>query len=176
MAAQTGAHRSELCRSRVGDFDLDGSTLLLRERKHVQGKKTTRRVPLSRELHSVIREWLGRKRKSTFTFPHEWKVARNRKPREHDDAVSVDEASHHLARSPTQRGRRFAAGTSFDTAFAPTAPRPASINAWTGHQTEEMVRRYRHLLPSEERAAIGRVFEIPSAGDPRIDSIASSSI
>jgi hypothetical protein len=34
-------------RSRVGDFDLDGSTVLLRERKQVQGKKTTRRVPLS---------------------------------------------------------------------------------------------------------------------------------
>jgi integrase len=71
MAAHTGARRSELCRSRVGDFDLDGSTVLLRERKRVQGKKTTRRVPLSRELRSVMGEWLGRKRKSTFTFPHE---------------------------------------------------------------------------------------------------------
>jgi integrase len=99
MAAHTGARRSELCRSRVGDIDLDGSTVLLRERKRVQGKKTTRRVPLSRELRSVMREWLGRKRKCTFTFPHEWKVTRNRKTREHNDAVSVDEASHHLARS-----------------------------------------------------------------------------
>ena len=32
------------------------------------------------------------------------------------------------------------------------------IDAWMGHQTEEMRRRYRHLLPGQERAAIDLVF------------------
>jgi hypothetical protein len=27
-----------------------------------------------------------------------------------------------------------------------------------GHQTEEMVRRYRHLFPDQQRQAIARVF------------------
>jgi hypothetical protein len=32
------------------------------------------------------------------------------------------------------------------------------INAWVGHQTEEMVRRYGHLIPNQERDAIQSVF------------------
>jgi integrase len=32
------------------------------------------------------------------------------------------------------------------------------INAWVGHQTEEMVRRYQHLIPDQQRAAIRSVF------------------
>ena len=32
------------------------------------------------------------------------------------------------------------------------------INEWMGHQTEEMVRRYRHLFPDQARKAIDVVF------------------
>ncbi|HEY7326451.1 MAG TPA: tyrosine-type recombinase/integrase [Gemmataceae bacterium] len=32
------------------------------------------------------------------------------------------------------------------------------INSWVGHQTEEMCRRYRHLIPSVEQEAISRMF------------------
>jgi hypothetical protein len=32
------------------------------------------------------------------------------------------------------------------------------IDAWVGHTTEEMRRRYRHLLPNQERQAIQTVF------------------
>ena len=32
------------------------------------------------------------------------------------------------------------------------------INAWVGHQTEEMVRRYRHLIPNQQQEAIRLVF------------------
>jgi integrase len=32
------------------------------------------------------------------------------------------------------------------------------INSWLGHQTEEMVQRYRHLFPDQERHAINLVF------------------
>ena len=31
-------------------------------------------------------------------------------------------------------------------------------NEWMGHQTEEMVRRYRHLFPEQQRQAIDKVF------------------
>lgn len=32
------------------------------------------------------------------------------------------------------------------------------IDAWMGHQTEEMRKRYRHLIPNQEQAAILSVF------------------
>ena len=32
------------------------------------------------------------------------------------------------------------------------------INEWLGHQTEQMVRRYRHLFPDLQRKAIDLVF------------------
>jgi hypothetical protein len=32
------------------------------------------------------------------------------------------------------------------------------INAWVGHQTEEMVRRYRHPIPNQQQEAIRLVF------------------
>jgi len=32
------------------------------------------------------------------------------------------------------------------------------IDTWTGHTTEEMRKRYRHLIPSVEQAAIRTVF------------------
>jgi integrase len=32
------------------------------------------------------------------------------------------------------------------------------IDEWMGHQTEEMRRRYRHLIPNQQQAAIRTVF------------------
>ena len=36
------------------------------------------------------------------------------------------------------------------------------INEWVGHQTPEMVRRYRHLFPNHEQDAIESVFQTPN--------------
>ena len=47
MAAHTGARRSELIRMGVGDVDLDGGIVTVRERKRVKGKRSTRRAPLT---------------------------------------------------------------------------------------------------------------------------------
>ena len=55
-AAHTGARRSELIRSEVSDIQDD--TIVIRERKRVRGKLTTRRVPLSTKLRTVLTEWL----------------------------------------------------------------------------------------------------------------------
>jgi integrase len=37
------------------------------------------------------------------------------------------------------------------------------IDAWVGHTTEEMRKRYRHLIPNVEQAAIRSVFDAPGA-------------
>ena len=38
------------------------------------------------------------------------------------------------------------------------------IDSWGGHQTEEMRRRYRHLIPSVEQEAISKMFKAQPAG------------
>jgi integrase len=48
LAAHTGARRRELLRLRVDDVDFASGTLLLHEKKRARGRRTSRRVPLSR--------------------------------------------------------------------------------------------------------------------------------
>jgi integrase len=57
FAAHTGARRSEILRSRIADFDFQAKSVLIREKKRVKGRRTTRRVPLSAFLAKVMREW-----------------------------------------------------------------------------------------------------------------------
>jgi integrase len=57
FAAHTGARRSEILRSRISDFDFQAKSVLIRERKRAKGRLTTRRVPLSGFLASVMRAW-----------------------------------------------------------------------------------------------------------------------
>lgn len=54
-AAHTGARRSELVRSEL--TDIDQTHLTIREKKRVKGKNSTRRVPISPHLHTVLCEW-----------------------------------------------------------------------------------------------------------------------
>jgi integrase len=163
MAAHTGARRSELCRSIVPDFDFDAASVVIHEKKRVKRQDTWRSVPLSPTLRSVIGEWLKTKRRCSHTFPREFKVRRSRKPREIEDAVSVDEASHHLARALAKSKWRVIRGWhifrhSFASNAAAAGINQRLISAWLGHTTKAMEDRYRHLIPSHEKEAIGRVF------------------
>lgn len=58
FAAHTGARRSEMLRSEIDDIDFAGQTVVIRERKRVRGKLSTRRAPLSPQLQYVLRRWL----------------------------------------------------------------------------------------------------------------------
>jgi len=163
MAAHTGARRSELCRSRVADFQFDAGIVVIRERKRVQGHRSTRQVAISSMLETVMRTWFKSKRQSVFTFPRELKVERNRKRRENEDAVSPDEASHHLTTTLVGTKWSIISGLhifrhSFCSNCAAAGLDQRLINAWSGHVTEQMVRRYRHLAPDNLRKAIREVF------------------
>lgn len=57
-AAHTGARRGELLRMRVADLDLSAGVLSIRERKRVQGRRTTRRVPLTPALATILSDWM----------------------------------------------------------------------------------------------------------------------
>src|SRR5262249_5147204 len=78
-AAHTGARRSELIRMAVGDVDLAGGTITVRERKRVKGKRSTRRAPLTPLLRRALEEWLAVHPGGPALFCHSGNVARSKK-------------------------------------------------------------------------------------------------
>ncbi|OJW19511.1 MAG: hypothetical protein BGO49_09340 [Planctomycetales bacterium 71-10] len=70
FAAHTGARRSELLRVRIADVDFTGRAAILRERKRVRGRQTTRRVPLSSFLADVLKAWLDEHPGGIHLFCH----------------------------------------------------------------------------------------------------------
>jgi site-specific recombinase XerD len=78
--------------------------------------------------------------------------------------LTRDEAHDHLER--TLRGSKWAVMKgwhvlrhSFASNCAARGIDQRLIDAWMGHQTEEMKKRYRHIIPSTEAEAIRSVFE-----------------
>ncbi len=190
FAAHTGARRSELLRARVADIDLEGKTVLIHEKKRVRGKRTTRRVPLSPFLATVLKGWLAShpggqhlffnaaalSRSRTRSHMTGYKGDKTRASTARDRAADVrerqgqavgpiteDQAQDHLRRS--LRGSRWSvikgwhiARHSFASNCAAKGIDQRLIDRWLGHTTDEMRRRYQHLIPNQEQQAIGAVF------------------
>lgn len=150
LAAHTGMRRSEIVRSLFHDFDFESSFVLVHEKKRVPGQITTRKAPMSHQLHSVMKT----RRKSQvqrYAFTH------GEKP------ISAKDATHHL--DWTLKGSRWECirgwhvfRHSFISNCASRGVDQRMIDDWVGHQTEEMRRRYRHLLPDAQQAALASVF------------------
>lgn len=79
FAAHTGARRSEMLRALVTDVDFAGNTVVVREKKRVKGRQTSRRVPLSPPLAEVLKEWLAAHPGGKYLFCHASAVARSKK-------------------------------------------------------------------------------------------------
>ena len=149
LAAHTGARRNEIMRSEVTDFDLTASSVQLRELKRTRGKRTMRRVPLTGRLQRAMRGWrVGVKGRSTFSVEGE--------------PLDVEEASRHFTQ--TLAGSRWnkirgwhVFRHSFISNCASQSIDQRMIDAWTGHQTEEMRKRYRHLFPNVQEVALQSV-------------------
>ncbi len=149
-AAHTGTRRSELIRMEVQDIDFEAGTLTIRERKRSKGKRTSRSVPMSSQLKAALSAWVGES-SGLYVFSID------------GSALTVDEANHHLkwslANSPWSNVRGWHVFRhSFISNCASRAIDQRMIDDWTGHQTDEMRKRYRHLLPSSQRSAIDTVF------------------
>ncbi len=78
FAAHTGARRSELVRARVADLDFEAETVLIRELKRDNTRRTTRRAPLSPFLANVLKAWLAEHPGGPYLFCHCAHVARSR--------------------------------------------------------------------------------------------------
>jgi integrase len=163
FAAHTGARRSELLRVRIADVDLVGGTALIREKKRARGKRTSRRVPLSSSLQDVLRAWLSAHPGGPFLFSHFGKESRGPKATGLPAPISPDEAYHYFEYATA--GSKWAAlrgwhvlRRSFISNCAARGVDQRMIDEWVGHTTEEMRKRYRHLFPDQQQAAIRAVF------------------
>lgn len=163
MAAHTGARRSELCRSRESDYNFEAETILIREKKRTKGRRTTRMVPMTARLKRALVRWFAEKEASPFAFPAEHQVERVRRPRFEEGCVSPDQASHHLERTLAGTKWEKIRGWhifrhSFISNCASCGVDQRMIDSWVGHQTDAMRRRYTHLFPHAQHAALAGVF------------------
>jgi integrase len=166
FAAHTGARRSELLRSRIDDLDFEGQTVTIREKKRVKGRRTFRRVPMSPLFAKIMRAWIREHPGGAFTICQELKIPRSQKTRADFVPLTVDEANDHFHRA--LEGSRWTVIRGFHVFRHSFASNCAArgvdqrlINAWLGHQTAEMVERYRHLIPSHSASALQQVFGGP---------------
>ena len=79
FAAHTGARRSEIMRAEVDDVDFESKTILIREKKRVHDKRTTRRVPLTPYLAEVLRDWLKIHPGGSYLFCQNDQIERSKK-------------------------------------------------------------------------------------------------
>jgi integrase len=163
FAAHTGARRSEMLRARVDDVDFAGGAVLLREKKKARGTRTHRRVPLSPALDRTLRDWVARHPGGQALFCHRPEVPRSKKRRAVAEPLTRDEAHDHFRR--TLAGSKWAVlrgwhvfRHSFVSNCAATGVDQRLIEAWAGHTTAAMSRRYMHLRPDQQRLAICLVF------------------
>jgi integrase len=153
FAAHTGARRSEIRRSQISDFDFEAKTVLIREKKKDRSKvETYRTVPLSPRLESAMKTWLAVHPggSTTICTPSRRAITSHYATKIHLAAVenskwSVLPGWHCLRHS-------------FISNCAATGVDQRLLDHWVGHTTEEMRRRYSHLLPAVSQAALLSVF------------------
>jgi integrase len=163
LAAHTGARRSEIMRSKLYDLDFDANMVTIHERKKSHDKRTTRRVPMSNLLRETMLSWLGEHPGGEYTFCQPADMPRSRRRSTEVVPLTRDEAHDHFKR--TLAGTKWeklrgwhAFRHSFCSNCAAKGIDQRIIDEWVGHLSEEMVRRYRHLLPDQQRRAIDTVF------------------
>ncbi len=153
FAAFTGARRSEIIRSEVSDFHFDGKYVLVREKKRKRAvQQSFRQVRLSARLEKIMQDWFAIHPGGRLTICAE-----------PDHGLTRDAAHHHFAK--TIEGSRWSKVRgfhvlrhSFASICALRGVPEGVIDAWLGHQTEEMRKRYRHLYPEQAQAAMANLF------------------
>ena len=160
FAAHTGSRRSEIVRTRIADLDFDGKNVVIHEKKRVRSKTTTRRVPLSAFLIGVLKKWLHSHPGGLYLFSMENTVEQGKAQAR---PITLDEAHIQLKRTLADSEWKEIKGWhcfrhSFVSACASRGVDQRLVQAWAGHMSPEMSKRYAHLYPSTQAEAIARVF------------------
>jgi integrase len=163
FVAHTGVRVSEALRSQIEDLDFKAGRILVREKKRSRIRATTyRQVEMTTMLKQVLKEWLAVHPGTLYTFAKGEDLNRGRE--NHEIIVPIDK---HVARKHfklTFRGSKWAKlrgyhvfRHSFASNLASVGVDQRIIDEWMGHQTDEMRRRYRHLLPEVRQQAIEKL-------------------
>jgi len=179
-----------MLRLKVTDLDFVGQTAIIQEKKKVKGKTTTRRVPLSAFLISVLNDWVKVHPNCVFLFCSATTVPRSRKrstttghkgtktrPKsavaraagietrtlQPAGVITPDECHDHFKRTVATSKWKNMRGWhvlrhSFISACASRGVDQRLVETWAGHMSAEMSRRYSHLYPSTQQAALATVF------------------
>jgi integrase len=150
-AAYTGARRSELCRSEIGDWDLEAGQVGIRQKKRDRDRELSfRRVRLHAELAAVMAEWFAAHPGGQMAFA-----------RDDRTGVTWDEASHHFpaaldgSRWSVVRGWHVLRH-SFASNLAAAGVDQRLIDSFMGHSTEVRL-RYQHVRPGDAGDAINKI-------------------
>ncbi|MFO0935130.1 MAG: site-specific integrase [Gemmataceae bacterium] len=152
-AAYTGARRSELLRARVDDFDFINKVVVLREKKRCKDRETFRTVEMLPILEKEIQSYFKHDHPGgLFAFAEKANEPVN-------DSNNQKAMKRVLQKSKWEKLRGYHAFRhSFVSVLASSGVDQRLIDEMTGHQTEEMRRRYRHLTPQVKRAALFGAF------------------
>jgi integrase len=155
IAAFTGARRSEIIRSRVSDFNFDRKYVLIREKKRKRAvQESFRQVQLNPRLETIMQDWFAKHPGGQVTICE--------KP---NQPLTRDAAHRHFAKTLTKSKWSVIRGFhvlrhSFASICAMRGVPDSIIDAWLGHQTEEMRARYRHLFPEQTATAMASLFDV----------------
>ena len=153
FAAHTGARISEMRRSLRSDIDFEAKTILVREKKKDTSKRETyRTVPLTPLLEAALRSWFFKHPGG----PHTFCGALGR-------AISIHYAMKVVKQALRASEWRVISGWhcfrhSFISNAVTRGLDQRLIDHWVGHTTEEMRRRYSHLVPKTSQDAIRSLF------------------
>ena len=149
-AAYTGMRRGELIRSQIKDVDLESGIITIREKKRIRGQNSTRRVPICEALRRRLEPYLDRY-SSIDTFALDCRPL-TRNQAHHYFKKSLDKSKWSVIRG------WHCLRHSFISCLASKGVDQRILDDFVGHQTEAMRKRYRHLFPDTQKAALEMVY------------------
>jgi len=157
FAAHTGARRSELLRMRIDDADLEMGTAIIRERKKNRGQRTTRRVPISGFLKTVLQKWLAQHPGGQMMFA--WKKGPDEQPEPLKPMMAYDQFRRLVRGSKWDVLKGWhVLRHSFISVCAAKNVDQRVLQSWVGHLSAATHKRYTHLVPSVEQSIMAGVF------------------